>query len=199
MPARRRRFHAVAASALGAAALTLLLPLSIMAPTRRALARNTSDTPDGADGEPRLGVRGRGTLRFMGLAVYEAELAVAAGFDPARPEASAFELKLAYLRKLSGAAIVDRSIQEMRRGGEIAPADEARWREFMARAFPDVNRGDVIVGRWQPRTASSSFAHNAGAPVELLDPVFGPRFFGIWLAPHSSQPELRERLLGRSA
>lgn len=186
----RRRFHAAAA------ALTLLLPLSIMAPTRRARANHPSDN---ATPEPRLSLRGRGTLRFMGLAVYEAELAVAAGFDPARPEASAFELKLAYLRKLSGAAIVDRSIQEMRRGGEIAPADEARWREFMARAFPDVNRGDVIVGRWQPRAASSSFAHNAGAPVELLDPVFGPRFFGIWLAPHSSQPELRERLLGRSA
>ena len=199
MPARRRRFHAVAASALGAAAPDpAAAPVDHGPHPPRARPQHLRH-PDGADGEPRLGVRGRGTLRFMGLAVYEAELAVAAGFDPARPEASAFELKLAYLRKLSGAAIVDRSIQEMRRGGEIAPADEARWREFMARAFPDVNRGDVIVGRWQPRAASSSFAHNAGAPVELLDPVFGPRFFGIWLAPHSSQPELRERLLGRSA
>ena len=62
MPARRRRFHAVAASALGAAALTLLLPLSIMAPTRRALARNTSDTPDGADGDPHGPLPGLGLL-----------------------------------------------------------------------------------------------------------------------------------------
>jgi hypothetical protein len=33
----------------------------------------------------------------------------------------------------------------------------------------------------------------------LRDEAFGPRFFGIWLATHTSQPELREQLLGLRA
>lgn len=168
--------------------------LLAMSTTRRAKAQ---DRPAAASAPlPGLRPLGQGTLRFMGLPIYDATLAVAPGFDPARPEAGAFSLSLAYHRRLSGADIVDRSIVEMKRGGGIAAADEARWRDFMARAFPDVARGDVIVGSWQPRGMLSRFVHNSGAMAELADPMFGPRFFGIWLAPHTSQPSLRAELLG---
>ncbi len=183
----RRQFHAVSASLLAAGVPSILT----MTPTRRAHAQAASDTAP----EAALTPLGRGTLRFMGLPIYDAALFVASGFDPVRPEASALRLSLSYHRKLDGADIVDRSLVEMRRGGEIASADESRWRAFMARAFPDVARGDVIVGSWQPRGGVSRFVHNSGAPVELIDAAFGPRFFGIWLAPHTSQPALRAELL----
>lgn len=182
----RRRFQTLGAAWLGAT----LLPTLTMTATEPALAQSPPPAPGG------LQPLGRGLLRFMGLPIYDAALAVAPGFDPARPEASALALTLSYHRKLAGSAIVDRSVQEMRRGGELAAADEARWRAFMTQAFPDVARGDVIVGSWQPREALSRFAHNGRVTAELADAAFGARFFGIWLAPHTSQPGLRAELLG---
>lgn len=142
-------------------------------------------------------VRGQGTMRFLGFPVYDATLAAPAGFDPQAWAASPLELTLRYHRGLRGEAIAERSLDEMRRGGPIAEPTAAAWLAFMRAAFPDVGAGDRIVGRWWPDSGRAAFQVNGGAWRELADPAFGPRFFGIWLAPHSSQPALRERLLGQ--
>lgn len=143
-------------------------------------------------------VQGEATLRFLGMAVYDATLSVPASFDAEAWAAQPIALSLRYHRSLRGTAIAERSLQEMRRGGAIDEAQAARWLAFLQEALPDVRAGDRIVGRWSPASGTVSLQVNDAPPRELADREFGTRFFGIWLAPHTSEPGLRAALLGLS-
>jgi hypothetical protein len=65
----------------------------------------------------------------------------------------------------------------------------------MARLFPDVQKGDRITGLHQPGQAAR-FYLNGRLLGDISDPAFSRRFFGIWLSPQTSQPRMREQLLG---
>ncbi|TSE18368.1 hypothetical protein Talka_02217 [Tepidimonas alkaliphilus] len=151
---------------------------------------------------PGAAVVGRGTLRFLGLAVYHATLWAAPGWQPAQLGQTPLVLELHYLRSFRGRDIALRSLEEMRRAGPLEPAEEARWLAAMQRLFPDVADGDRIAGLWDPaHGARFVLARAGGAPQplgELAEPRFAERFFGIWLAPTTSQPALRAALLGLS-
>jgi hypothetical protein len=140
---------------------------------------------------------GKGTLRVLGLHVYDAGLFALADFDARSFAAHPLVLEVLYQRELTGASIAEYSLKEMRR---TAPTtDEAtaeRWMQFMRRVFPDVKAGDRLVGAWNPATGTSRFAANDAAPLELQDVGFGQHFFGIWLAPTSPRPKLRAQLIG---
>ncbi len=140
-------------------------------------------------------LQGAARLRMFGLAIYEARLWVAEGFEASRFEAKPLALELIYARSLKGPLIAERSVDEMRRGGPLAESDAQRWLAFMKQAFPDVAKGDRLTGIWDPASGQSHFHVNGGAAQALRDAAFGARFFGIWLAPHSSQPEMRNQLL----
>ncbi|MBL8325288.1 MAG: chalcone isomerase family protein [Rubrivivax sp.] len=145
---------------------------------------------------------GTGTLRVLGMSVYEASLFALDNFDAAAFAAHPLVLEIHYRRALTGSAIADFSLAEMRRLAGNASLDEGsaeRWGQFMRRAFPDVRSGDRITGHWSPASGTTRFATNEGAPLELVDAGFGPRFFGIWLAAQTSRPQLREQLLGSKA
>ncbi len=138
---------------------------------------------------PSPGLRrwGTGQFRRFGLLIYEATLW--AGDDPQRPPLA---LRLDYRRTLSGAAIADASIREMRRlGGDETALGE--WGERLARLFPDVRPGDHITGIYQPDRAV--FLYNGQPLGEIDDAAFARRFFAIWLDPRTSAPGLRAELL----
>jgi hypothetical protein len=145
---------------------------------------------------PAARARGTAKLRMLGLSIYDARLFAADPFVPERFQATSLALELVYARSLKGQRIAEASLDEMRRGGAIPDEQAAQWLAFMAQAFPDVKAGYQIVGVWDPRESTSTFFVNGVAGRSLKDPSFGERFFGIWLAPHTSQPELRLRLLG---
>ena len=66
----------------------------------------------------------------------------------------------------------------------------------MTRLFPDVEAGDRITGVQRPGEGAR-FYFNAALRGEVPDAEFARRFFGIWLAPQTSEPALREALLAR--
>lgn len=136
--------------------------------------------------------RGEGTLRWFGFKVYEATLRT----EGAAPEfTQRFALELRYARALRGAAIAERSHEEIARLGFGAPAQREIWREAMRRLFPDVAAGDTLTGEHLPRRGAR-FLRN-GLPLgEIADPEFARAFFSIWLDPRTSAPELRAALLG---
>lgn len=143
--------------------------------------------------EPTAGLRrwGSGQFRRFGFLVYEATLW--AGEDPLRPPLA---LKLTYRRTISGAAIAEASVREMR---ELGVADEAkleRWGRIMAGLFPDVRSGDNIFGEYQPGLARFYFNGRWLGAVE--DTGFARAFFAIWLDARTSAPALRAALLRRS-
>jgi hypothetical protein len=138
---------------------------------------------------------GGGTLRFMGLRVYDARLWVGAAAPAADWQAVPFALELQYLRSLKGSAIAERSLKEMERQGEIGAVDGERWLGNMQQIFPDVKPGDRITGVNLPGVGARFF-HNGQPRGELREVAFARLFFGIWLSPRTSEPALREHLLG---
>jgi hypothetical protein len=64
----------------------------------------------------------------------------------------------------------------------------------MLQAFPDVARNDRITGVHRPGEAIG-FHLNGQLRREVRDAEFARRFIGIWLAPQTSQPLLREALI----
>lgn len=148
-------------------------------------------SPALAMSDPTAGLKrwGNGEFRRFGLLVYEATLW--AGDDPQRPPLA---LRLDYKRNLSGVAIAEASVKEMRpMGGDEASLK--RWGEQMAKIFPDVKAGDSIIGHYRPDGAA--FIYNGRPAGEIMEPEFARRFFGIWLDPRTSAPDLRALLLRR--
>ncbi len=138
---------------------------------------------------------GSGRLTFLGLHVYDARLWIDEGFSADRFDRHALALELQYARTLYGRLIAERSLEEMKRVGGVTDAQAERWLAAMKRAFPDVAKGDRITGVQRP-DEGVRFFHNGALRSELRDTDFTRRFFGIWLSPQTSEPKLRQSLLG---
>lgn len=139
--------------------------------------------------------QGRARFRWLGLHVYDVHLWVPQPIPFDGWADHAFALELVYARALAGRAIAERSLVEMRRQGEIDRQRAAAWLDAMVRAFPDVAAGDRLCGLHDPG-AAARFFHNGRPTADVPDPMFAESFFGIWLSARTSQPELRQALLG---
>jgi len=141
---------------------------------------------------PDLRPQGGGELRWFGLPIYKGYLwSDAPEFSPARP----FALDLTYKRSLDGEKIAERSVEEIAKLGYGSAEQRARWGDEMRRIFPDVKRGDRLIGVSLPGRGAQFF-HN-GRPIGTIDdPAFARAFFGIWLDPKTSRPDFRRLLLG---
>lgn len=153
-----------------------------------------------SQGLPAARLQGQGTLRFLGLRIYEARLWVGAQtLAPSWSDAPAvpLALELHYARAFRSEAIAARSLQEMRRQGPIEPAQAARWQATMQRLFPDVQSGDRLTGLWRPDRGAEFFFNGraTGEVGEATEPGFARRFFGVWLSEQTSEPALRAALL----
>ncbi len=199
MPSRRKLLTASAATLVFGAGLQA--PCAAHAQDRPPQAAAATPPAPPAEAAPELpGAVWSGTarMRFFGLAIYDAALWVAPGFSAGRYVQSPLALQLTYLRSLNGRSIAQRSLEEMRRGGPLTPAQEQRWLAAMQEAFPDVQSGDRITGLHQPGVGAR-FWFNGQPRALVRDPDFSRLFFGIWLADFSSEPALRVALLAGAA
>ena len=145
-------------------------------------------------GMPTLKAIGGGLLRIFGFQVYNAYLWTPEGssFDSNKPHV----LDIHYLRTFSAKQLAESSIDEMRGQGKGSEAVYSKWSTEMQRVFADVKEGDRLIGVATPaRTAK--FFYNGIYRGEVADVAFTDAFFGIWLNEKSSQPGMRERLLGK--
>ena len=142
---------------------------------------------------------GEGLLRFFGLQVYRARLWVSPGFAPERFSALPLALELHYLRNLSGSAIAQRSLEEMRRAGPIPEEKATAWLQMLTAVMPNVADGDRLTGIYRPNDALELLFTQGQSQRSLGkvgDAEFAARFMGIWLASATSEPDLRRALLG---
>ena len=138
---------------------------------------------------------GQGKLTYFGLHVYDARLWVQDGFKATEFVRAPLALELEYARTLYGKLIAERSLDEMKRGGDITEAKAGEWLAQMKTLFTDVNKGDRITGIQVPGVATRIFI-NGKLRGEVRDAEFTRLFFGIWLSPRTSEPKLRDALLG---
>ena len=135
---------------------------------------------------------GEARFSFLFWDVYDAQLyAPQRRFTPA----GTYALSLRYLMDFSGPDIAERSLDEMRGQGYRDKQQLDRWLVAMLKIFPDVKSGDELLGV-RSLTGKSYFLHNGNLIGAVTDPLFADAFFGIWLAPNTSEPKLRKQLLG---
>lgn len=173
-----------------------LIALALGSPWLRAAGAQAPAAPPEIGSEWALArLVGSGRMRFLGLRIYDARLwapgAVSGADWPDQPLA----LELVYARALDGSLIAERSLDEMRRQGEISGVVAERWLDTMKATFPDVRDGDRLTGIYRPGQATRFF-ENGRLRGDWQDAALARRFFGIWLSPQTSQPSLREDLLG---
>lgn len=166
-----------------------------MPATTSAGTAAAADTPAPMAG---LQGRGQGVMRFWGLAIYEARLWVSPGFAAQDYAALPLALELTYQRAFTAQAIAQRSIEEMRRVGNFSPEQGARWQQALQVALPDVQPGDRLMGLYRPG-AGAVFQMQGRTVGEVADAEFARLFFGIWLSPRTSEPQLRQALLALPA
>lgn len=161
------------------------------------LGAGANTAPPAEVGNELSGARllGSGRLTFLGLHVYDARLWTSEGFAADSFERHPIALELIYARTLYGRLIAERSLDEMKRVGGFSDEQGERWLASMKQTFPDVAKGDRITGVQRPQEAARFF-HNGASRGELRDAEFTRRFFGIWLSPQTSEPKLRQSLLG---
>ncbi len=134
---------------------------------------------------------GNGTLRFFGLRIYDATLWSPGGvWSASQP----YALELVYARSFDGGAIARRSIEEMRAQRPWPEATLARWEKNMRALFPDVEKGDRLIGVRMPG-AGATFYSGTRKLGQIKDEEFAEAFFGIWLNPATRAPDLRAQLL----
>lgn len=137
---------------------------------------------------------GQARLAVMFWDIYDAQLIASEGdFDPQKP----FALSLTYLRKFEGKNIASRSIDEMRDQGMKDEVKLAKWFEKMQQVFPNVDEGQTITGIVDSGQ-NSHFYFNDTKVGTIEDPEFTQWFFNIWLSEKTSQPKMRNKLLGLS-
>jgi len=107
-------------------------------------------------------------------------------------------LSLQYQRDFKGEDIAHRSLEEMRRHPLMRESDQATWLAALKALMPDVRAGEHLIGVYQPGQGLQLW-HDGASLRELgtaPDAQMARVFMGIWLDPSTSQPELRQRLLG---
>ena len=169
---------------LGAAVAWLALP---------SAARATPVWPEVRAALPEARLAGASRLRVWGLDVYDAQLWVGPDFRASQFESHPLALSLGYLRALKGPLIAERSLKEMRALGDLSRTQAEVWLRAMTQIFPDVKPADRLTGLHQPGVGAR-FWLNAQPIGQVADARFSELFFGIWLAPASSEPALRNDL-----
>jgi len=133
-------------------------------------------------------------LRVWGFEVYDARLWTPLGFRHGQYAQHPFALELQYLRRLDGPAIASRSIEEMRRVGSFSDVQAQAWLQALRGIFPNVAAGDRITGVNQPGQGAEFWVNGQRVGV-VKDAQFARLFFGIWLAPSTSEPGMRAQML----
>ncbi|SDU23505.1 Chalcone isomerase-like [Pseudomonas pohangensis] len=143
---------------------------------------------------PDARVIGQGELSLFGFRIYSARLlGPAAQFDPEKP----YALELTYHRAISRDDLVEVSLEQITRqtGINASPEQLRQWQSEMYKAFVDVDSGQQITGVFLPGQGCRFYV---GERLQhaIADPLFARAFFAIWLGTDTSEPELREQLLG---
>ena len=162
----------------------------LMLPLAGAVQPATADRPAWLAQSPQL--VGEARFRLFIFDIYDVALVSPdGGYDGTPP----YALKLSYLRDVKRQTIVESSLDEMRRQGITDQARLAKWTNWMAAHFPDMQQGDeaIIVAL---ADGGMMLLHNGRELGQSDDPAFTIAFFGIWLSDHALQPKLSGMLRG---
>jgi hypothetical protein len=142
--------------------------------------------------ESTLRMVGQAHLTFMFWPIYDSRLYSA---DGSYQEGQLpLQLEIQYLRDVDADDLVQHTQSEWQRQG-LSHGSQQQWLETLSRLLPDVSENDVLA-LVVDEQGRSEFLLNGQLLGQINDPLFGQHFLAIWLSPETSQPEMRQALLG---
>jgi hypothetical protein len=174
---------------------------------------HASEQSNNADPTSVLHKLGNGKMNFLFWHVYNAEFyAKNSTFEPnVYPQA----LKLTYKRNIDKADFIDATLDQwnklhkLDKSITISPAQQAAWVDQLENIFPNIKTNDIILfainennesqfslKQFNPTT--NSYNNHFQTLGKIKHPEFGPYFISIWLSEHTTEPELRQQLIGKS-
>jgi hypothetical protein len=134
---------------------------------------------------------GTGKYAVLFITAYDTELWTDA---PAWSMSVPFALTLRYRMGFSADYLVSRTLREMKHvDPSLGDATVASYRKAMA-FFAPASSGDEMTMLYQPGEPVRFFK-NGALTGEISEPGFAQDFFGVWLLPETSDPDLRKSLL----
>lgn len=136
---------------------------------------------------------GKASLHKLLFHVYDAEFWTddPNGWSMKTPHA----LYLKYDVSIDKQDLVKRTLEELQRNKAVTSQMLEQYQEKLPSLFRDVRSGQTITALYQPGNGIT-FCHNA-FNTGVLDNKLAEPFMGIWLGKSSSEPDLRDALLGK--
>jgi hypothetical protein len=166
-------------------------PLALANPRQDTLAQQQLRM-QGFLRSPRL--LGQHRFTYWGFEIYDASLWASSEFSPEDWAQQALILELRYLRDFKGSDIAQRSIDEMQGQRALSSMQLKNWFETLQKLIPNIRSGERLTGVYRP-DKGLQLLHQDRIVGEVPDVELARRFFGIWLAPETSQRQLRQQLL----
>ncbi|MBD1575776.1 hypothetical protein HC723_04820 [Vibrio sp. S11_S32] len=140
---------------------------------------------------------GQGKVQYLFWDLYQAELfASHRNVDQSDTKA----LRLTYLKSISKNDLLEATQDQWQRLGITSNQTDV-WLAELDKIWPNVSSGNQLTLLVNPQGVSTFYfashaTHSVKAMGSIKDVDFGPAFLSIWLSPKTSEPKLRQQLLG---
>lgn len=139
---------------------------------------------------------GRGELTWLGFSIYHASLWTRTGKFQNIKDSAPIALSITYQKNIDSDDLAERTVEEWDRLGIFETEERVSWGQRLKEIWPNVKPGDSIITLVTADNVTR-FYHNDSILTVLDDPKFGEALLSIWLDPNTSEPELREKLIGQ--
>jgi len=137
---------------------------------------------------------GKAEMRWLMFPLYQVSLKTADGrYQEGQYPQS---LDITYRRNIDKEDLLTATNQQWQRLG-VAAGDRQKWLTQLGQIWPSIKRGDQLNLIVQAN-GSNYFSYNGSNIGGINDPRFGREFLAIWLSPKTSQPGIRQLLIGPS-
>lgn len=140
---------------------------------------------------PNFSHLGHGTFTKFGFEIYHAHFYV----DEVKA-AKKFAIVLNYSRKIEKAALLKATVEQLERLGYSSKKTE-EWKTQLEKIYPNINQGDHLTAIFNPANGTT-FVYGDKVIGNVNSQEFAEAFFGIWLSPKTSAPDLRSKLLANN-
>ncbi|UJF21557.1 chalcone isomerase family protein [Shewanella sp. OMA3-2] len=141
---------------------------------------------------PPLILVGEAELDVLWFDVYLAKLYSLDGTY--QPESFPIKLAIQYHRDISAAELIEATIEQWQANG-LTESQINRIKPHLALSWPDVNNNDTLSFIIH-NDKQAEFLFNDKPFYQLDDAEFSAAFIGIWLSETTTEPKLRQQLIG---
>ena len=106
-----------------------------------------------------------------------------------------YALSIVYDMDFQKEDLIGRTVKELKHVSSLPDAALQGYATQLATMWPDIYSGDRLTA-YSADAKQTVFYTNGKKTGVIADAAFTQAFFGIWLSPKTSEPEMRKELLG---